>query len=303
VSYSGEVMQDGPSAYWHLGEVSGTQAADATANGRHGTWSGSPALGAAGALDSDADASALLDGVDDKVSLPALPAIDTTLTLEFWFKPQSGGDATECIVGEAGGGKSVLFKTASSKLSVFYSSTDHLSGTPIALDTWHHVAIVVEGGAGTFYVNGAADGTFASFPAGFAPDRIGDDNAGNTYKGYLDEVALYLAALPAARVAAHYAAAWRGLLGLRPRLRRELRDDDTATSAGPTPSSTATCCAPPASFLRPGRTSARRRSSRPPAPATSRSRRWTSWCESKPSNTRRDSGRRAMCSSRPGARP
>jgi hypothetical protein len=114
------------------------------------------------------------------------------------------------------------------KLSVFYSSADHLSATPLAYDTWHHVAIVITGGAGVFYVNGVADGVFAAFPSGFAPDRIGDDTAGNTFKGYLDEVALYAAALSAERVAAHYAAAWRGLLGLRLRLRRELRDEDAA---------------------------------------------------------------------------
>ncbi|HXH21954.1 MAG TPA: hypothetical protein VNN10_07980 [Dehalococcoidia bacterium] len=32
--------------------------------------------------------------------------------------------------------------------------------------------------------------------------------------------------MTAARAAAHYAAAWRGLIGLRPRLRRELRDEE-----------------------------------------------------------------------------
>jgi hypothetical protein len=229
VSYFGEVMSDAPSAYWRLGETSGAIAADWSANGRHGAWSGAPALGATGALDSDADRCALLDGVDDKLTLPALPAIGTTFTLELWFRPQSGGDATQCLIGEAGGGKVLLFKSSSGKLSAFYSAADHLSTTPLAFDTWHHIGVVVAAGAGTFYVDGVADGTFASFPGGFAPDRIGDDNAGNTFKGYLDEVALYAAAaLSQMRLSAHYAAAWRGLLGLRQRLRRELRDEDAA---------------------------------------------------------------------------
>lgn len=228
MSYFGEVMEDGPAAYWRLGEASGAQAADSSPNGRHGAWSGSPALGAGGALDMDADKAALLDGVDDKVTLPALPPIGTTLTLEFWFKPQPGGDATQLVVGEAGGSSGIYFKAASQKLSVFYSAADHMNDTPLAWDTWHHICIVFNAGSGTFYLNATADGTFASFPSGFAPDRIGDDTSGNTYKGYLDEVALYLSVLAETRIGAHYAAAWRGLLGLRPRLRRELHDEDAA---------------------------------------------------------------------------
>jgi hypothetical protein len=228
VTYFGEVMRDAPLAYWRLGETSGTTAADASANGRHGAWSGAPALGQSGALNSDAAArAALLDGVDDHVDLPALPPLGDSLTIEFWFRPLAGGDAVQCIFGQADGSLAVLFKSTG-VLSVYYAGADHLSGAPIAYDTWHHVAVAIDGGAGTFYVDGAAAGSFASFPSGFVPDRIGADAAGDRYKGYLAEVALYGAGLGAERVAAHYAAAWRGLLGLRPRLRRELRDEDAA---------------------------------------------------------------------------
>ncbi len=226
MSYLGEVLADAPAAYWRLGEAEGAIAADASPNGRAGAYSGAPALGQPGALDSDAGKACLFDGVDDKVTLPALPAFGATLSIEFWLKPLSGGDATQCIIGEADGSPSVFFK--SSKLSAFYGGADHFSNTPLAYDTWHHVAIVVSAGAGAFYLNGVADGTFAAFPSGFAPDRIGDDAGGNTYKGYLGEVALYPAALATARVAAHYASAWRGLIGLRPRLRRDLRDEDAS---------------------------------------------------------------------------
>jgi hypothetical protein len=232
VSYSHEVLRDLPAAYWRLGETAGTQARDGSPNGRHGTWSGGPALGQPGALDSDPDLAALFDGADDRITLPALPSFGTSLTIEFWFRPLSGGDATQCLIGEADGSPTVLFKS-DGRLSVFYAAADHLNDTPLAYDTWHHIAIVISAGAGAFYLNGVADGAFASFPSGFAPDRIGDDTAGNTCKGYLDEVALYTTALAAERVAAHYAAAWRGLLGLRPRLRRELRDEDAAAYRWP----------------------------------------------------------------------
>jgi hypothetical protein len=227
MSYLGEVLQDAPALYLRLGDASGTLAADASGNGRHGAYAGSPGLGAAGALDTDPDGAVLFDGANGVITLPALPSLGTTLSVEFWFKPQSGGDATQCIFGEADGSPSALFKNTG-RLSVFYSSADHLNTTPLAYDVWHHVCIAVSAGAGTFYVNGVADGTFASFPSGFAPDRIGDDNGSNTYKGWLDEVAMYLSALSSGRVAAHYAAAWRGLISLRPRLRRMLHDEDAA---------------------------------------------------------------------------
>jgi len=221
-------MRDAPLAYWRLGETLGATAGDASGHGRHGAWSGTPALGQPGALDSDpAATAALLDGVDDHVDLPALPALGDTLTLEFWFRPLAGGDATQCIFGEADGSPAVLFKNAG-KLSLSYAGADHLNDAPIAYDTWHHVAIAIEAGAGTFYVDGSVAGAFTGFPSGFVPDRMGADAGGDRYKGYLAEVALYGAALSAARVTAHYAAAWRGLLDLRPRLRRELRDENAA---------------------------------------------------------------------------
>lgn len=228
MNYDREILRDSPLAYWRLGEGAGAEARDASPNGRHGTYAGSPALGEEGALASDSDAACRFDGVDDKLTLPVLPALGDTLTIEFWIKPASGGDAGQCLIGEADGSPTVLFKAASQKLSVFYAGADHLNGTPLAFDTWRHVAIVIAGGAGAFYIDGVPDGTFSSFPSGFAPDRIGDDTAGNTYKGCLDEVALYGSALSGERVAAHYAAAWRGLVALRARLRTELRDESAA---------------------------------------------------------------------------
>jgi hypothetical protein len=113
VTYSHEVLRDLPAAYWRLGETAGAQARDASPNGRHGTWSGAPALGQPGALDSDPDLAALFDGSDDRITLPALPSFGASLTAEFWLRPQSGGDATQCVIGEADGSPSVLLKASS----------------------------------------------------------------------------------------------------------------------------------------------------------------------------------------------
>jgi hypothetical protein len=230
MSYFTEVMRDGPQAYWRLGEASGTEATDASGFGRHGLYVGSPTLGQAGALANDLDKAVLFDGANDEVQVGPPFEPSNTFTVEFWFKPQSGGDATQNIFGEADGSPAVLWKSSSFKLSVFYSAADHENTTPLPHDTaWYHVAIVVNAGSGTFYVNGVADGVFSSFPTAFAPGRIANNTATDAFKGYLDEVAWYRGkALSAARVAAHYAAAWPGLIGLRPRLRQQLHDEDSA---------------------------------------------------------------------------
>ncbi|HXH21955.1 MAG TPA: LamG-like jellyroll fold domain-containing protein [Dehalococcoidia bacterium] len=166
MAYFAEVVQDLPLAYWRLGDTAGAQAADSSPNGRHGTWSGSPVLGSPGALDGDSDPSALFDGVDDRIALPALPSLAATLTLEFWCRPLSGGDATQCLIGEADGSPSVLFKPATGKLSVFYAGADHFNDTPLSFDTWHHIVVSIAAGAGTIYSTASPTAPFpASLPA------------------------------------------------------------------------------------------------------------------------------------------
>ena len=48
--YSASVLADAPAAYWRLGEASGTSAADASGNGRAGSYLNTPTLGRPGAL-------------------------------------------------------------------------------------------------------------------------------------------------------------------------------------------------------------------------------------------------------------
>ena len=38
IGYAAEVLADGPSMYWRMGETSGTSAADASGNGKVGTY-------------------------------------------------------------------------------------------------------------------------------------------------------------------------------------------------------------------------------------------------------------------------
>lgn len=90
-TYAASVTADSPSAYWRLGESSGTIATDQTANANSGTYLNGPTLGAPGAV-GDGDTGATLDGANDYVRALSSASLNPTsaITLEAWVKPRSG---------------------------------------------------------------------------------------------------------------------------------------------------------------------------------------------------------------------
>jgi len=227
MSYFTEVLADNPLAYWRLGETTGTVAADASGYGRNATYQNGPALAEAGALGSDPDPAVRLDGSNDRLDLSGVPALGTSFSIELWLKWDAGADSYQTLIGQAGGAFS-LFLRSDGRLDLFYSGTDHHFTPALQAGAWQYVVVAVSAGTATCYVNGIAIGTAAGVPSGFQPDRMGDNTAGDSFKGWLDEVALYPAALSQARIAAHYSAAYRGLLNLTIRLRGLLKDADAA---------------------------------------------------------------------------
>jgi len=67
--YDRLVLGDGPIAYWRLGEPSGTNANDETANNRDGTYVNTPTLGVAGNLVGDSDTAVSFNGSDETVTV------------------------------------------------------------------------------------------------------------------------------------------------------------------------------------------------------------------------------------------
>src|SRR5215471_3095542 len=61
-NYEQVVLAKKPVAYWRLGEATGSDAVDRTANGHTGTYHGSPVFQARGAIKSDANTAITLDG-------------------------------------------------------------------------------------------------------------------------------------------------------------------------------------------------------------------------------------------------
>jgi len=218
-AYPATVQADVPGSYWRLGEASGTVAADAGSAGNTGTYSGGVTLGVPGALH-DASTAAGFDGSTGKVTagVAGIASGSSARTVEAWVNP-SGNGGTIFATNAASGQKFVVqtFQTGGS----WYLFTDGvnpannltLSGPEIPpAGVWSHVAFVFDGSANTwdYYLNGVPtrSGTFAVPISTATPtsttiaERL---DTSQPFTGSIDEVAVYASALPASRIAAHYA--------------------------------------------------------------------------------------------------
>lgn len=89
-SYSATILGTGGlTAYWRLGESSGTTAC--ASKGPDGTYAGGVTLAAPGAIAGDPDTSIALDGTSGRVAVNDAPALNPggALSLEAWVKPSA----------------------------------------------------------------------------------------------------------------------------------------------------------------------------------------------------------------------
>jgi hypothetical protein len=218
------VLADSPRAYWRLGEASGASALDQLGVAP-GTYVSGVTLGVAGALAGDASTAARFDGVDDRVNMadPASGALDFgtgDFTVEAWVKTTVNGE------------RAIVSKRASStgpywQLTVTDDSgragtirvnvsdgavTRELYGPARRVDdgAWHHVAAVFDRDVGTtVYVDGVSLATAGPVPGDLSstgPFLVGKSTGYGYFQGDIDEVAVYPAAVAAARVQAHHLA-------------------------------------------------------------------------------------------------
>ena len=216
--YSQTILQDSPLAYWRLGELSGTSAADVQSIAG-GTYSGTYTLGQAGAIASDNNA-ALALGASGYVSIPNVAALNlsgSSCTLECWVKTTNaslqhliGGYHSPdnlgygLATGAGATGKASYWSGGGNGGAWFESASSVNNGA------WRHLAVTVSATATIIYIDGAQDATLSGDlrPTSYAGTRaLGARNDGSFgLTGTLDEVAIYGVALSAARIAAHYQA-------------------------------------------------------------------------------------------------
>ena len=222
-SYSSTVLADSPLAYWRLGESSGATAADASGNGRTGSYLNTPTLGAGGALGSDSNTAAGFNGTDEYVSVPYTAALNPAqVTVEAWAYPTGGQGTFRSVVtsrdyapGNARG--YILYASSANTWQLWLGNGDWVVvyGPAIVLNQWTHLVGTYDGTTARLYVNGAlaaSSGASGFLQNAVRPLRIAsgatDKTAPQYYlPGRVDEVAVYGSALSATRVQAHFAAA------------------------------------------------------------------------------------------------
>jgi hypothetical protein len=217
--YKQTILQDGPVAYWRLGELSGTTAVDVQGVAS-GTYTGTGiVIGKSGAIAGDNDAGASFPASLTDVAVPNVAALNlaaSACTFEFWLK--TSVTSFQAVIGGYnsgspfnGYGVSVGANTAG-KLAYWSGGGNGNAwfGTlgSVADGNWHHAAVTVSATQTIIYVDGSAVESITADlrPTSYAGVRALAARADGLtgLNGLLDEVAIYNAALAPARIAAHY---------------------------------------------------------------------------------------------------
>jgi concanavalin A-like lectin/glucanase superfamily protein len=214
-SYANAVKADNPLVYWRLGESSGTNAADASGNGRNGTYVGSPTLGAAGALSGDPNTAVSLNGTSQYLSSSYSPfAGGSARTFEGWA--YTAASSNQVLFGGTG-------VHPNEPLMIVYSTGDVLwaatgGNAPFAIWTgpwpglsqWVHWAVTWDDATGVaeLFINGQSKGTITIADAYSSPGNLelgtGRNDQILKWNGRIDDFAVYPSALSASRIGYHY---------------------------------------------------------------------------------------------------
>jgi PKD repeat protein len=229
-AYRSEVVTDGPTRYWRLGESAATVAYDQI-GADDLTLNSSSQRGASGALLNETTEAATTFPGNVQVAAGTtgspLPGPDQ-FAVEAWFRTTT-----------TSGGKIVGFGNSATGASNNYDRHVYMAndgrvyfgvydgntrivggGSPLNDGQWHHVVAMLGDDGTKLYVDGRLTGadptaTIAQAYSGFW--RIGGDSLGgwpnqpssNSFQGTIDEVATYAGPLSQDRVRAHYVASGR----------------------------------------------------------------------------------------------
>ena len=217
-SYESAVLADSPSAYWRLGESSGSVAADRSGNGNDCTYASSGVtLGRSGAVAGDSDTAAAFTA-PGIVACPSGASVLGTqaFTYEAWVRTTSSSGYQYLIAQRDSGaygadGETTLYLDGGYvKFFTGNGSVDMLLQGPDSLADggWHQVVVTRDAiGAAVLYVDGAVvDRAIGSTSLVAHEVFLAADGRDSThyFDGELDEVAIYPVALDAGQVGDHY---------------------------------------------------------------------------------------------------
>lgn len=212
IPYRTEVLVDSPTAYYRLGESSGTTATDE--QGAHNaTYIGAPTLGVAGAVVGNTSITTAVGKYGRKNT--AVLNGSTPFTLEAWAKTSSAANQNVMAIGNASFTKyaGIYIAPTTGRAGVYANGnggTTHIATSTSSFNDggWHHIVGVVQSTGLQVYVDGALVGSLTqsiTSATDYAILAIGAFTGGaDPLIGSLDECAAYPTALSAARILAHY---------------------------------------------------------------------------------------------------
>lgn len=239
-AFAHDVLADNPIGYWRFGESPGQPAADSSPNGHDGTYNGGITLGQRLRPLLGGDTAALFDGATGIVTVPNAPALNPpSITMEAIVRWDGATVVQQRIVEK----ESYATKTQYGlsvmpnghvfvELRCILPGVDHdvtaTSTRPVApAPDGTHIVATYDGQQVCIYLDGDLDsvtapavaGPIDTTKAGHTNDpevdlAIGDRKASlsnpaggtRTFKGLIDELALYDTVLSWERVQAHYQA-------------------------------------------------------------------------------------------------
>ncbi len=227
-TYSSAVLSSSPTAYFRLDEMSGTTALDSSGRGFNMVMRSGVTKGSAGLV--AGDTAVTLPGISNSADVimsngrnSALePA--TTVSLEAWIKPAAMPSSGRAVIAAYGDDdvnapyELFLLSTTQIVWKLDVSGGKWLTSTArLSVGSVYHIVGTYDGATMRLYINGALDSSlvtsgnignyaYANRNLGFT---IGDDGhlVDGSFKGVVDEVAVYALALSASDVSSHYAAA------------------------------------------------------------------------------------------------
>ncbi|WP_394837565.1 LamG domain-containing protein [Pendulispora rubella] len=217
--YANEVMADQPSAYWRLGDGSGTSAKD-SAGSHPGTYQQGFTLGGNGVVSNDT--AVRFDGQSGRIRLGDIFDFSNNVscTLEAWVQWSGGGTGNifSKRASDRGGTGYALFVSGvdGGRFRWTYLRQNGDRGTSVTFDTaaktaFVHVVATYDGNIGRLYLDGAEVQTSEfrdSLVGGQSELYLGNNASGDGgFSGMLDELAIYEHVVSANRIQAHYKAA------------------------------------------------------------------------------------------------
>lgn len=195
-----------PIAHWPLDEGTGTTASD-TVGGNQATVQG------ADWTDGILDGALAFDGVDDYVDCGNDPALaPEQFTISLWIYPQASS-RSRTVLRKAGGDtdKDYDFELFAARYPSFSfgdgtQSVVLYSGSKLPLERWTHVTLTRDETEAAIYANGAQllSRSHQNSPSATEHSLIIGGGALQPFKGKIDNVKIYDAALPAEEIKAHF---------------------------------------------------------------------------------------------------